>query len=291
MTDLRALRVFAAVARNQSFSRAADELHVSQQAVSRTVARLEDELRIRLLDRTTRAVVVTPAGAALAGDAERILTDVDVALERARDIGRGGAGGTIRLAATPAISGHELQAAVRALRADVQGVAVLIDRIRPRRVAAALAAGEIDVVLGRTASASDGIEVRRVGGTPAAVALAAGHPLAGREALALDDLAGERLVVWNRTSTYTEMLVGVFADAGVAVEPVESSVVGSEDQPDVAAGVGVALVAGTTPAPTGVVLVPLRDRVELPVTASWRRWGAPPLAARFVAAAESALGA
>src|SRR5262245_49234621 len=57
VADLRSLTVLAAVVRHRSFTRAARELHVAQQAVSRTVARLEAELGVTLVERSTHHVV------------------------------------------------------------------------------------------------------------------------------------------------------------------------------------------------------------------------------------------
>jgi DNA-binding transcriptional LysR family regulator len=289
VADLRALRTFEAVARHRSFTSAARELEVSQQAVSRSVAALEDELQTRLLERTTRSVALTPAGQTLAADSVRILADVDVALERAREAGRGGAGSEIRIAVTPAVEPPEVSALVAALRADVADVSVAVDRIRPRRIARELASGEADVVLGRALGDSDEIEVRLLGATRAAIAVPAAHRLARRKAVALRDLDGERLVTWNRRSVYTSMLLGVFERAGVEVEQVVSSVIGGDDLAEVAAGEGVALVPADVPRRPEVVVLDLTDDVMLPLQAAWRRWGARPVVARFVAAAERVL--
>jgi DNA-binding transcriptional LysR family regulator len=65
MPELRQLRAFVAVAQELNFTRAAERLHLGQQAVSKSVRQLERELGVTLLERTTREVRLTPAGAAL----------------------------------------------------------------------------------------------------------------------------------------------------------------------------------------------------------------------------------
>ena len=70
MPELRHLRVFAAVAEQLSFTRAAELLHMTQQTVSRTVSELERELGVTLLERTTREVRLTPAGDALLAEVQ-----------------------------------------------------------------------------------------------------------------------------------------------------------------------------------------------------------------------------
>jgi LysR family glycine cleavage system transcriptional activator len=85
MPSLTALRAFEAVARHESFTRAAEELFVTQGAVSHQVRRLEDELGLKLFDRKHRHVTLTPAGARLsaaATDAFERLEEAVVSLTR-----------------------------------------------------------------------------------------------------------------------------------------------------------------------------------------------------------------
>ena len=89
MTRLTALSHFAAVARTASFTLAAKEVHASQSVVSRSVLRLEDEVGTSLFERSTRSVVLTPAGRALFADATQILDKMAVATDNARRIGQG----------------------------------------------------------------------------------------------------------------------------------------------------------------------------------------------------------
>ena len=85
---LRQLRVFIEVARLQSFSRAGDEIGLTQSAVSRCVRELEGEIGLKLVDRTTREVQLTDVGANLVGSVSRLLSDLDEALREIRDLGQ-----------------------------------------------------------------------------------------------------------------------------------------------------------------------------------------------------------
>ncbi|MFG7944903.1 MULTISPECIES: LysR family transcriptional regulator [Streptomyces] len=78
--ELRHLRAFASVARHRSFSRAAEELLITQPALSRTIAQLENRLDVQLLDRSSRHVELTDTGAQFLEHTERALADVDTAL-------------------------------------------------------------------------------------------------------------------------------------------------------------------------------------------------------------------
>ncbi|MDT8759623.1 LysR family transcriptional regulator [Sphingomonas psychrotolerans] len=95
-SEFGALRAFAAVAGQRSFSRAAQQLGVSASALSQIVRGLEERLGIRLLNRTTRSVSLTEAGSALLGEVAPAIDSLGGALEHARNLGKRPAG-TVRL--------------------------------------------------------------------------------------------------------------------------------------------------------------------------------------------------
>jgi DNA-binding transcriptional LysR family regulator len=98
--ELRQLRTFVAVAELQHFARAASLCNLSQPAVSHQIARLEEEVGAKLLNRAARRVSLTVAGEVFLEEARRILGAVDRAHERMQEVARG-AVGRIRLGATP----------------------------------------------------------------------------------------------------------------------------------------------------------------------------------------------
>ena len=93
------------MAHARSFSRAGEIIGLSQSAVSHSVKELELQTGVRLLDRTTREVVLTEAGQQLALRLERLLDELNSTL---RDVGRLGQqlSGTVRVAASQTISAH-----------------------------------------------------------------------------------------------------------------------------------------------------------------------------------------
>ena len=97
--ELRQLRTFAAVAERRSFTRAADDLHIAQQAVSQQIKALERSLGVTLLRRNSRRVELTAEGAVFLAECRRVLGAADRAARRVKAAAQGEAG-TLRLAYT-----------------------------------------------------------------------------------------------------------------------------------------------------------------------------------------------
>src|SRR5512138_3100907 len=88
--ELRHLRYFTAVAREENVTRAALKLHVSQPALSRQIRDLEDDLGFALLERTAKSVRLTDAGRVFLEEARAVLGRVDAGVAKARNLASGG---------------------------------------------------------------------------------------------------------------------------------------------------------------------------------------------------------
>jgi DNA-binding transcriptional LysR family regulator len=283
MPDLRQLRVFVAVADELNFTRAATRLHLAQQAVSKSVAQLERELGVELLERTTREVRLTAAGEALLEDGRAAIAAADRAFSRAREVGRG-LEGTVRVGASPAVGPAELDEVTRVLRDGAPDVSVAVLQVRPADIPRLLRDRELDLVLSRTNRGAPEVDSAALRPTRAALAVPAHHPLAGGEA-ALAQLDGERLLTWSPPGTpFTDLLVARLAAAGARVELVESRVTGAPALAQLAEGRAVTVMPRGFLAPPGVVEVPIRDDITLPLLVMWPA-GAPSAAVRRLRAA------
>jgi DNA-binding transcriptional LysR family regulator len=196
MPEVRQLRAFAEVVRQGSISRAAVELHLSQAALSEAISKLEAELGIALLVRSSRGVTPTPAGRALAEEAEHVSAAIDRAVDRVRLAARGQSArlrvGFEATGAGPV--GTLAQARFAAARPDV--------RLEPRRFdwgaeADALRAGACDVAFVWLPNDLHGLTTLPVTEERRHAALGIGHPLASRDTLTLADLDDEP-IMWTR---------------------------------------------------------------------------------------------
>ena len=101
--SFRQMRAFLAVARHASFTKAAEQLHISQAGLSAMVRDLETQLDCRLFERTTRAVRLTPAGQALLPVAQRTVHDLGAAVAQLGALGASGRD-RLRVGVTPLIA-------------------------------------------------------------------------------------------------------------------------------------------------------------------------------------------
>lgn len=268
MPDLRELRAFVAVAEHLNFTRAAEQLHLTQQTVSKTIRDLEAQLGVELLERTSQQVRLTPAGQTLLEPARDVLVRAQDAFDAVRAVG-GGLSGTVRVGVTPAIGPHDLHDVVRVLR-DGTDRAVAFRDLRPSELRQALRDRDVDIVLARVSgTVADDLQRGELRPTPMQVHVADAHPVTGAATLA--DFDGARVLTASpRGTPYTELLVTAFAQAGATVTPVEARVTGGAQlltelvAPDVVAPMPVG-----TASPPGVRHVAVAD-FTVPLLVLWR---------------------
>jgi DNA-binding transcriptional LysR family regulator len=188
--EVRQLQYFIAVAEELNFTRAAERLHVVQQSLSSTIAQLEALLGIKLFERTSRSVTLTPAGAAWLPYAREALAAAERAGEAAEDLASGRVGRLrVGLAATTA-----LDVTPRLLRAFARrfpGVELTIEHFDFEDPSGGLHDRRSDVAIVRPPFSDDGLELIAIGSEPRFAVLAADHPLADRTAVDFADIADE----------------------------------------------------------------------------------------------------
>ncbi len=180
--ELRALQYFVTVAEELHFGRAAQRLRIVQPAVSQQITRLERELGVRLLDRTSRRVRLTPAGERVLAAARETLT----AAARVRVVA-GEPAAALRIGVASCVTERLDRALTRLRDSERPAEPELVDLPVTARLDA-VRDGRLDLALVRGAVPATALTMVRAWSEPLHVVLSAGHPAAGKPAVSLRDL-------------------------------------------------------------------------------------------------------
>ena len=233
------LRAFHHVALCGGFSRAAEELHLTQPAISDQVRKLEAEYDVRLFDRLKKQVTLTPQGEALLEITRRLFDSEAQALELLAE-SRALRAGTLRIVAD---SAHHLLHILARFRDRHPGVRITVTAGNTETVLAALHAYEADIgVLGEVPESHD-IEAMLLNSTPITAFVARAHPLSGRKSLRLAELAALPLVLREEGSKTRRKLEETASAAGVTLTPTIIAEGREAVREIVASGAGVGFVS------------------------------------------------
>jgi DNA-binding transcriptional LysR family regulator len=271
--ELRLLRYWVAVAEERNITRAAERLHISQPALSAAIKQLEAQLGVALLDRSDRVLGVTDAGELLLVEGRALLGEADRVADAVR-ARAGSAVGRLRLGMTPTARyglGPELLAACADL---APGVMLYPAEDTTGALLRDVRGGRLDLaVLFCAAGPVDGVVIEPLRSEPAVVHLRSDHPLAGRASVALEELAGETLLVAESTDSggFTARVLELCRARGF--EPATRP----DPYPDlglqaVREGLGVVVyVRGAFPSDVpGTVFVPVSPHADFPFSLAWR---------------------
>jgi DNA-binding transcriptional LysR family regulator len=271
--DLRQMRYFAAVAESGSFTAAARELHVAQQAVSQQVKALEQLLGVTLLERGSRRVELTPEGVVFLADCRRVLAGADRAARRVQAAARGEAG-TLRLVYTLVSAFETVPLLLGRMDEEYPLLEVEAREVFGCDIATLLLDGDCDLALAPLTSYPDDLRQRTVRREVLRVAVGERHRLADSEQIELAALRDQTLELWPHEMApgYYDAIVAACRTAGF--EPsIDHHGAGSTVWGYIADGRGVGLVVSSLieQLPRGVKLVDLTPpRPMLTVNAVWR---------------------
>ncbi len=264
----RQLRAFEAVARHLSFSRAAEELHLTQPAVSMQVKQLESQAGLALFEIVGKRVHLTEAGAELARFALEVasrMKDCDDALAAIRGL----AGGRLHLAVVSTAKYFAPRLLSEFSRRH-PGITVKLSVTNREQVIGELQANQVDLaIMGRPPRGLD-VEATTFARHPHGIVAPPGHPLAHRRGLALDRLATENFIIREPGSGTRMSMERVFAERGI--HPASSMELASNEtiKQAVMAGMGIAFLSLHT---VGLELATGRlvrlDVRGTPVTRDW----------------------
>jgi DNA-binding transcriptional LysR family regulator len=272
--ELRQLRYFVAVAEERHFGRAAKKLRLSQPPLSTQIKGLEEELGVKLFQRSTRQVALTDAGRTFLERAEGILEAVEEAKEAAKGADEG-VRGRLEVGFISSATLGLLPPAIRLFRERFGGVEIELRELTSAQQIDALYAGEIRVGLVRLPLRAPGLRFEPLQEESFVVALPSGHPLEALESVPLEAMVDQPLIFFTRQlmpslhaqivelfqrvgafpnvvqhAVHLQTIVGLVAsDVGLAILPEpaerlsrEGVVYRSLDAPDVTSWVGLARV-------------------------------------------------
>ncbi|CCP03906.1 Uncharacterized HTH-type transcriptional regulator yfeR [Erwinia amylovora Ea644] len=260
---LRQLRVFVAVARQGSFSQAGQLIGLSQSAVSHSIKELESEMAIRLLDRTTREVLLTEAGEQLASRLERILEELNTTLLDVRSYGQQRSG-TVRVAASQTISAHLMPQCLASGQLRYPEIKIML-RDRPQQwVLQSIRHAEVDFGIAIGPLQADDLQCEAILEEPFLLLCRQDDPL-----------AQQRTVYWNMLNQRTLVLQDyssgsrVLIDEALRLQQVRAEIVQEIGHPAtlypmVEAGIGISILpALALPLPQGRPLMVKRIMPEI----------------------------
>lgn len=284
--ELRHLRYFAAVAEELHFGRAAARLGIAQPPLSQQIQRLERLLQVRLLERTSRRVQLTPAGEVFLAEARRVLEAAEGAVEAAQRVGRGESG-TLRVAFAATVMFLALPRIIRTFRERFPRVHLDLREMPTGPQLAGIKTGDIDIGFVREPRPDPELEIMTVMTEPLRIAVNRAHPLAAKATLAVRDLMHEPFVLFpaELAPGLHAQVIGLCRAAGFTPNVVEESRELYTSVSLVEAGLGVSILPASVEK-LGWKGVRYRAipsaRAETRIAAAWRKDRARPVVEAFM---------
>ncbi|WP_380825967.1 MULTISPECIES: LysR family transcriptional regulator [Serratia] len=249
--SLKQLRVFVAIARHGSFSRAGEAIGLTQSAVSHSVKELEAEVGVRLLDRTTREVALTDAGLRLANRVERLLDELQAALLDARSFGVQRSG-TVRVATSQTISAHLMPQCIAAGEREYPEIRIMLRDQAQQQVLHSVRNAEVDFGIVVDPVQAVDLECEAVLHEPFLLLCRDDHPFAAQQAVRWSALNGCRLVLQDYASGSRPLIDSALRQQGVEAQVVQEIGHPATLFPMVAEGIGISIFpALALPLPEG----------------------------------------
>lgn len=289
MIELRHLHYFIAVAEELHFSRAAKRLHISQPPLSQQIRGLEDELGVKLFERTKRQVQLTEAGKVFLERCYGVLAQLEQAVEMTQQIGRGEVG-RLAIAFVGSATYTVLPDILSVFREQFPAVELQLLELTTSEQIHALHHKQVDVGIVRSAIVEPGLSVECVLLESLVLALPQTHPLSAQTQVSLCALADESFILFpaKMGPIFYDQIINICQQAGfrpkVAQEAVQmQTIIGL-----VAAGLGIALVPASLQNfhRSGVIYKPLQEQTpKSGLYLAWRQHDSSPVIKAFLSLA------
>ncbi len=203
---LTELKYVVALAQERHFGRAAQKCFVTQPTLSLALAKLEDELGVRLFERNKNEVLVTPMGAGIVEQARRVLDEAGKIASLAKGA-QDQLAGALRLGVIPTIGPYLLPELVPILRRRAPHMPLILEENFTGSLVPMLRDGEIDAALIALPFTVTGVKTRTLYEEPFSVVVPEGHAWAKKKRVRPDELSGESLLVLNAGHCFREQVL------------------------------------------------------------------------------------
>ncbi|OYD25433.1 DNA-binding transcriptional regulator OxyR [Oceanimonas baumannii] len=212
--NLRDLEYLVALAEERHFRKAAEKCFVSQPTLSGQLRKLEDELGVLLMERTSRKVLFTPAGDAITAQARRVLA----ATKELRDIARTFTepmSGELHIGLIPTVGPYLLPHIIPALKQHFPELHIFLYEAQTQVLLKQLADGDLDCLILAQLDGMDNFGSMHLYDEPMLLALPAGHRWADRDEIGLGELKGEKLLMLEDGHCLRDQAMGFCFAAGI----------------------------------------------------------------------------
>jgi LysR family transcriptional activator of glutamate synthase operon len=293
--EIRQLRYLVALDEERNFTRAAAREHIAQPALSQQIRRLEEEAGVGLVERSTRRVTLTDAGAALVARARRILAEVQSARTELEAF-KGVQAGHVTVGVMHTMGPVDVSIALAIFHRRHPAVELTVREYSSEELADLLRVDEIDLAF---LSVTERIESRGLGlqqlvSEELVVVLPRAHPLAKRRRVRMAELIGEQFISYREGARLRELLTAAGRHAGFVPEVMLESNESSRIRRLVERGMGVAILPRSdaqAPGAEVAVATLIEPSLTRDITLAWREGrNHPPAAAEFLVLARETFG-
>jgi DNA-binding transcriptional LysR family regulator len=210
--DFRQLSYFLSVIEHRSVGKAAEHLHVTQPALSKSIRRLEETLAIKLFERGPQGMTPTSLGVALADRARFISLEVNNLIQELDDL-KGVHRGSVAVGCGPSVAGEMLAVATHRTIDRYPNLHVTVVEGMQEILQPALRSGQVDFVISKGGASDDDLQAELLFEDEIAVTVRADHPLAKARKLSLAALDDYNWVLSNETDALRQHVIEVFKEA------------------------------------------------------------------------------
>ncbi len=293
--DLRQLRYLVALAEEGSFTRAAASEHIAQPAVSQAIRRLEDQLGLALVQRTTRRVTLTDAGELLVMRARRIMSELDAAEIELQAL-RGMQAGHVTIGAMHTMGPVDLTLALALFSERHPGVQFTVREQSSEEMAEMLRVDELDLAFLSVTERveSHGLGLYQLVAEELVVLVGPEHRLAKRRQVRMADLADESFISFREGARLRELLIWAGHEYGFEPRVTLESNESHRIRRLVSRGLGVAILPRSDAEAPGAEIAMLKlvaPKLTRDITLAWREGRRhAPAAAAFLELARETFG-